>query len=71
MSYICEVCGPRLDCHSILCRNCDIGIIYEVNYGKERPSGTAHPGEAFRKPLAQQVLPLIDMEESEMLVWSA
>jgi len=31
MSYICDVCGPRLDCHSILCNNCDIGIIYEIN----------------------------------------
>jgi hypothetical protein len=31
MSYICEVCGPRLDCHSILCSNCEMGIIYEIN----------------------------------------
>ena len=31
MSYICDVCGPRLDCHSILCKNCDIGIICEIN----------------------------------------
>jgi hypothetical protein len=31
MSYICDVCGPRLDCHSILCQTCDMGIIFEIH----------------------------------------
>jgi len=53
MSDICDVCGPRLDCHSILCNNCDIGIIYEINTkDTEVPEQTpdVNTGKDARKP---------------------
>jgi hypothetical protein len=62
MSYICDVCGPRLDCHSILCNNCDIGIIYEINTkDAEVPGQTSDvsTGKDTRKPpISRQKLSL-------------
>jgi hypothetical protein len=59
MSYICDVCGPRLDCHSILCNNCDIGIIYEINTEEtEVPKQTSDAStykDARKPPISRQM----------------
>ncbi len=62
MSYICDVCGPRLDCHSILCKNCDIGIIYEINIkdgeASEHTSGISTIKDVRKPPIPHQMYSL-------------
>jgi len=37
MSYICDVCGPRLEWDSVLCNHCEAGIIFEIKDKGPRP----------------------------------
>ena len=71
MSYICEVCGPRLDCHSILCSNCDMGIIYEINTketGLARRTSAASISEDAHGPSVLYQMHLFETEQGTDLV---
>ncbi|RPJ63983.1 MAG: hypothetical protein EHM12_00915 [Dehalococcoidia bacterium] len=71
MSYICEVCGPRLDCHSILCSNCDMGIIYEIKIkesNQTRRSSAARASEDAHGPSILYQMHLFETEQGADLV---
>jgi hypothetical protein len=71
MSYICEVCGPRLDCHSTLCSNCDMGIIYEINSkenGTARRTSSARASEDAHGPSNLYQMHLFETEQGTDLV---
>ena len=74
MSYICEVCGPRLAYHPVLCKDCEIGIIYEIKTRVEtRPETTVDliPAEAAMPlPVAEPLFLLTEYEPAVAAVYS-